>query len=65
VGWVWPSHLSGAKTDSTHDAHGHWLDLVTMLINLATACRMNSTCSDHKGGDEEEEEKKEGECLLY
>jgi hypothetical protein len=37
-----------------------------MLINLATVCRMNSTCSDHKGGDEEEEEeKKEGECLLY
>jgi hypothetical protein len=26
---------------------------------------MNSTCSDHKCGDEEEEEKKEGECLLY
>jgi hypothetical protein len=29
-----------------------------MLINLAIACRMNSTCSDHKGGGEEQEEKK-------
>jgi hypothetical protein len=35
-----------------------------MLINLATVCRMNSTCSDHKGGDEEEEKKrKENACF--